>query len=113
MRTVADVMVPTEEVATVSADHEVSRALSHLGEGAHHGAVLVDHGRIVGILSGSDVSRAIELEQARGLAETPTRSPGVLVWVVVTAIIVLAGASVPPSLHGHRPRPGHRRRRRK
>jgi PDZ domain-containing protein len=65
-----------------------------LRAGLGRAVVLDDDGQIAGILSISDVVKALELEQARGPAPEPeARSAGLAVWVVVTAVIALAAAT--------------------
>jgi PDZ domain-containing protein len=52
---------------------------------------VVDDGRLIGVVSGRDVARAVEVAQARGLPEPPrTRRRGLLVWAAVTLIMFLA-----------------------
>ncbi len=93
-RTVGDVMASPEAVTVVAPDEDLSEALSRLGDAAGRAVVVVDDDRIVGMLSRSDVGHAIEVENAKGEPEGPVRKPGVLVWVVVGVIIVVAGASL-------------------
>jgi PDZ domain-containing secreted protein/CBS domain-containing protein len=91
---VRDVMLPAESVPVVDRDTEMMDALTALRAGLGRAVVLDDDGQIAGILSISDVVKALELEQARGPAPEPeARSAGLAVWVVVTAVIALAAAT--------------------
>ncbi len=92
-RTVGDLMAPPQALTAVAPDDDLLAALSRLGDEAGRAAVVED-GRLVGILSRSDVAHAVELAQARPRPRPPARKPGVLVWVIVGAIIVVAGASL-------------------
>ena len=92
VRRIADVMKRVEEVPTVAADREVIDVLPAL-DGGRSRALVTDGGRLVGVLSGSDVLRAVELGAAEGRPE-PARRAGVLVWLVVGGIILIAGAAL-------------------
>ncbi|MDQ4142537.1 MAG: CBS domain-containing protein [Actinomycetota bacterium] len=90
---VRDVMLPEERVPVLAPDTSLMDALSALRAGPGR-AVVLDQDRIVGILSVSDVAKALELEQARGLApERAARAAGPAVWLVVTLIIALAASA--------------------
>ena len=65
-RRVRDVMVPAREVPVVSPDQEVADALPALGDRGTRAMVTGPDGRLVGVLSASDVARALELERLRG-----------------------------------------------
>jgi PDZ domain-containing secreted protein/Zn-dependent protease/CBS domain-containing protein len=91
---VRDVMLPADSVPVVDPDTEMMDALTALRAGLGRAVVLDDSERIAGILSVSDVVKALELEQARGPAPEPeAKSAGVAVWVVVTLVIALAAAA--------------------
>jgi PDZ domain-containing protein len=94
-RRVRDVMVPAREVPTVAPDDEVVDALPAFGG---HGAraMVTQDGRLVGVLSASDVARALEVEQLRRgrQLEPAARGPGLLVWTVVAVILLGAGAAL-------------------
>jgi CBS domain-containing protein len=91
-RRVTDVMTPLDAVPTISADQDVLDALPRFDGGT--GRALVTEGdRLVGVLSGTDVVRAIELGAARRPPQ-PGRRAGVLVWVVVTLVILGTGAAL-------------------
>lgn len=96
---VRDVMMPREQVPTLDPATPMMEALSALRAGANR-AVVIDQGRVAGILSVSDVARSLELEQARGtLTEPGVRKAGVTVWVVVALLMALAaGAFYQPPL---------------
>ena len=91
-RTVRDVMVPLERVPTISPQAEVSEAIEAI-QGGPGRAVVVADDRVVGILSGSDIARAIEIERIRGPREATVaaRRTPIIVWVLITAAIVGAG----------------------
>jgi Zn-dependent protease/CBS domain-containing protein len=65
-RTVRDCMVPASEVPVVSEDDELFDAAVELGESDLNRALVVDGGRFVGLLSATDVARALELRRAGG-----------------------------------------------
>ncbi|MDQ4070402.1 MAG: CBS domain-containing protein, partial [Actinomycetota bacterium] len=88
---VRDVMVPATQVAALAPDDDVFSSLQAL-EPARRG-VVVEDGRLVGVLSASDVARAVEVNLAGPQPEAPRRS-GVLVWVLVTLAILVAGAAL-------------------
>lgn len=92
-------MTPVSGTATVAPDQEVFDTISRLEGGGP--ALVVDDGRLVGVVSASDIARAVDVERARGGAHEPAaRRSGVLVWVVVGLVIVGAGAALyhPPYL---------------
>ena len=65
-RTVADCMVPADQVPVVSEDDELVDAAAELSEGGIHRALVVDGDRFVGLLSATDVARALEIRRADG-----------------------------------------------
>ena len=65
-RTVRDCMVPASEVPVVSEDDELFDAAVELGESDLNRALVVDDGRFVGLLSATDVARALEIRRASG-----------------------------------------------
>ena len=90
---VKDVMLPRDKVTVLEPDTPMMDALSSLLSGPGR-AVVLDQDRIVGILSVSDVAKALEFEQARGVAAeqgVPAAGPGV--WIVVTLAIALAASA--------------------
>lgn len=90
---IRDVMLPGEDVPVLDPDTPMMDALSALRSGPGR-AVVVDQGRVVGILSMADVARSLELEQARAaIAEPGARTAGFAVWVVVALLMALAAAS--------------------
>lgn len=95
MKLIRDVMVPRDEVPIVHSDREVISVLDELQTGPRR-AVVLDGERLEGILSVSDVARAVEVAEARGsAAEAPqTRRAGLAVWVVVTVLIALAAGAL-------------------
>ena len=83
-------MVRGEDLPVVAPDLGLMDALQHMREGPSR-AMVVDGGRLVGVLTGADVAAAIEVGQARVPEREPgVRSPGILVWVVVGLILVIA-----------------------
>jgi PDZ domain-containing secreted protein/Zn-dependent protease len=93
-RRVGDVMVGADEVTAVNPDQELFEALSQVSPRTG-GAVVLEDGRLVGVLSSADIIHALQVEQARQPQdEVPARRPGVLVWVVVGLILVAAGAAL-------------------
>jgi Zn-dependent protease/CBS domain-containing protein len=74
-RTVRDCMVPANEVPVVSEEEDLADAAAELAESELHRALVVDGERFVGILSASDVARALEIRRAGGmLIRTRTRT---------------------------------------
>jgi Zn-dependent protease/predicted transcriptional regulator len=71
-RTVRECMVPADQVPVVSADEDLADAAAELAESDLHRALVVDGDRFVGLLSASDVARALEIRRAGG--RVPTRS---------------------------------------
>ncbi|HET8777741.1 MAG TPA: site-2 protease family protein [Candidatus Limnocylindria bacterium] len=59
-RTVADCMVPLADVPTLSPDEFVADALDELRRSDLHRALVLDDGRLVGLLSPTDVAFAVE-----------------------------------------------------
>jgi PDZ domain-containing secreted protein/Zn-dependent protease len=79
------------DAPTVRADARVLDALPALGAGPGSVVVVDEDGRDVGVLSGADVLRAVELDRLR--PEVPERPPGRLAaWLVAgTAMVLVAG----------------------
>lgn len=91
-RRVAEVMTPLNGTPTVTADAEVLDVLSRFDNGSGR-ALVTDAGRLVGVLSGTDVVRALEVEAVRRPPE-PARRAGLLIWVAVATLILGAGAAL-------------------
>jgi PDZ domain-containing secreted protein/Zn-dependent protease/CBS domain-containing protein len=90
-RTVAEEMWPSDEIQVVHPEQSIDQVFEALTDGPRR-AVVVDDGRVVGILSPADVMRAVELERLRRTTAPPRRrSAGVSVWVVV-GLLMLAAA---------------------
>jgi PDZ domain-containing secreted protein/Zn-dependent protease len=89
---VSDVMVAVDDVPTVEPGTDVTDATAALQQGPGR-AVVVDNGRVVGILSGSDIARALEIERIRGPreAEPAARRTPFVVWVIIVVLVVVAG----------------------
>ena len=65
-RTVRDCMVPADKVPVVSENDELIDAAAELAESDIHRALVVDGERFVGLLSATDVARALEIRRAGG-----------------------------------------------
>jgi Zn-dependent protease len=65
-RTVRECMVPAKEVPVVSANDELIDAAAELAGSDLHRALVVDGERFVGLLSATDVARALEIRRAGG-----------------------------------------------
>lgn len=99
LKRVRDAMYRGDEVTVLSPEVGMVEVMDRLDTEPKRIPVVED-GRLVGILSISDVVRALEIEQARGPGDEPTsRRAGLLVWLVVaTAILVVAGFLYRPPL---------------
>ncbi len=98
-KTIREIMLPAESVPTVREDEDVLDAIVKLQRGPGR-AVVVEDGKVVGIMSGADIARAVEVERIRGPREIEPaagRTPWV-VWVIIAGLIVTAGGFlyVPP-----------------
>ena len=89
-KTVRDVMTPPERMPIVSPEDEVLDVLPQLQQPPGR-AVAVDNGHLVGIVSGSDIARALEIEQVRRpppeVAERPRRRSRAT-WIVPLVFLV-------------------------
>jgi Zn-dependent protease/CBS domain-containing protein len=65
-RTVGDCMVPASQVPVVSEDEALYDAAAELGESDLNRALVVDGDRFVGLLSVTDIARALEIRRAGG-----------------------------------------------
>ena len=65
-RTVRDCMVPRDQVPVVEPDEELIDAAAELSEGNVHRALVLDGDRLVGLLSVTDVARALEMRRRTG-----------------------------------------------
>lgn len=93
-RRVGDVMLTLEEVPAVAPDTDMRSAFEVVQE-APRRALVVDDRRLVGILSMSDVVRAIELERALGLRrEEVARRVNPLVWFAVGLLMAIAAGAL-------------------
>jgi PDZ domain-containing secreted protein/Zn-dependent protease/CBS domain-containing protein len=92
-RTVAQEMSPRDRMTVVRADQNLDEIFDAFTQDSRR-AVVVDDGRVVGILSPADIMGAVELQRARRPQPSVSgrRSAGVLVWVVV-GILMLAAAA--------------------
>lgn len=87
---VRDVMVPSSELRTVRRTDSLSDGLEALQAGGGR-VLVVDDGRVEGVLSAADVARAMEARRLRTQPPGTARGAGILVWVVVVAIMLAAG----------------------
>jgi Zn-dependent protease/CBS domain-containing protein len=71
-RKVRDCMVPADKVPVLSEDDELIDAVAELSECDIHRALVVDGDRFVGLLSATDVARALEVRRAGGRVATRT-----------------------------------------
>ncbi len=72
--TVRDAACPVSEVARATPDEPVADVLPRLNECSESRALVFDDGRLVGIVSPADISRALErLSRHRGPFESPRR----------------------------------------
>lgn len=95
---IRDVMLPVGSFPVVAPADEIGQILPMLQQGPGR-AVVMEHGYVVGLLSMSDVARAIELEQIRDpsaprIAQRSRR--GVVVLFVVLALAFAGLAYSPP-----------------
>jgi CBS domain-containing protein len=65
-------MVPADQVPVVSEYEDLADAAAELAENDLHRALVVDGDQFVGLLSASDVARALEIRRAGG--RVPSRS---------------------------------------
>ncbi len=89
--TVRDVMVVADEVPLLRPDTDLTEAAIALQKGPGRAAVMAD-GRIVGILSPSDIARAVELQRVEepDLVAAPRRRRGRLLWILGIVVVALA-----------------------
>jgi CBS domain-containing protein len=64
-REVADCMIPVEEVPVVGEDTPASEALQAIGTSRARRALVVEEGRLVGLISVTDLVRALETPRPR------------------------------------------------
>ena len=64
-RSVRDCMIPRDEVPVVGPDEELMHAAEELAESDLHRALVLDGERLVGLLSITDVARALEMRRRR------------------------------------------------
>ncbi|MGH7858662.1 MAG: site-2 protease family protein [Candidatus Binatia bacterium] len=82
LQTVRDVMLPADSTPVVAPDTEIVDVMAALQQEPGR-AVVVSDGRVVGIISGSDVARAIELEQIRGTQEPVAERRRPFGWIAL------------------------------
>ena len=97
-RRIEHVMQPLSELTVLSPDDEIVVALDSLRD-EHKRALVIDQGRLAGLLSLSDVARVLEAEPKQSSQPAPTRRGAGLVWAVVAiAMLIAAGAIYRPPL---------------
>jgi Zn-dependent protease/predicted transcriptional regulator len=64
-RTVRDCMVPLEQVPRLPENEELANALVELTDSPTHRGLVLEDGRLAGLVSLSDVARALEIRSAR------------------------------------------------
>ena len=69
-RSVRDCMIPRDEVPVVDPDEELIEAAEELAENDLHRALVLDGDRLVGLLSITDVARALEMRRRRQARKT-------------------------------------------
>lgn len=70
-RRVRDCLVPLEEVPQLAEDEPAVDAFAELSRSDIHRGVVVEHGHLVGLLSGTDLTRALQA-RPRGATNGPT-----------------------------------------
>lgn len=78
---------------TIDPDRPAIEALDALRESGGR-AIVVDHGTPVGLLRAVDVAETVERQQGRSRPGERARGPGLLVWVVVGLVMLVAGAAL-------------------
>ncbi len=91
-RTVGEVMRSVAEIPTTTPDQDVIDVLPKL-EGDLSRAIVTEGERLVGVMSGRDLLRAIEIGSLTEPPE-PARRAGPLVWAVVAVVLLVAGAAL-------------------
>lgn len=71
-RTAADEMIAVDRVVTAAPDEPADELLARLASAPVHRALVVDHGRLVGLVSLTDLARLVEM---RATVATARRSP--------------------------------------
>ncbi|MEV4477732.1 CBS domain-containing protein [Nonomuraea sp. NPDC049504] len=99
-RTVADIMLPVDRVPVVSPEDEVVSILDTLRPNNHR-AVVMEQGRVAGMVSGSDLAHAMEVRLLRGLPEEPRagqRGMALATRLALLALLAVLGAFYRPPL---------------
>jgi Zn-dependent protease/CBS domain-containing protein len=75
-RRVRDTMIPLDEVPLLTEDEQAVDALTELSEPTKNRALVVDDGHLAGLLSITDLARALEVGRrpARGAPQLPSRT---------------------------------------
>ncbi len=92
-RRIEDVMQPLSELTVLSPDDEIVGALDSLQDESKR-ALVIEQGRLVGLLSLSDVARLLEREPSRTSQPAPVRRGGGLVWAVVAVVMLIAAGAI-------------------
>jgi PDZ domain-containing secreted protein/Zn-dependent protease/CBS domain-containing protein len=88
-RLVSEVMTPSDKLNLLRPEQPAIDTLDVLRRQPGR-ALVVEDGRVVGIVASSDVMRVMEVDRLRGIEPRAARGSGVLVWVVVGVLIALA-----------------------
>ncbi|MGP3921129.1 site-2 protease family protein [Nonomuraea sp. 10N515B] len=90
-RTVADIMLPADQMPVVSPDDEIVSTLDTL-RANNHRAVVMEDGRVAGMVSGSDLAHAMQVRLLRGLPEEPRAGRRGMAWATGLALLGLLAA---------------------
>jgi PDZ domain-containing secreted protein/Zn-dependent protease len=88
------IMTPVSEAGVVDARAEMIDAAASLQEPSAH-LTVVEDGRVVGVVTASDLRRLLATLQARrSLREAPARRPGIATLAVVVALMAVAAGAL-------------------
>ncbi|MFB9393139.1 site-2 protease family protein [Streptomyces coeruleoprunus] len=73
---VGEVMVPLAEVTVVGPDDPLADLLPRMESGAEHRVLVVEHGRLVGVVSSSDISRTVTWLMSSAPRRDQGKDPG-------------------------------------
>ena len=92
-RRIEDVMQPLAELTIFSPDDEIVVALDSLGDESKR-ALVMEEGRLAGLMSLSDVARVLEREPPQKAQPAPSRRGGGLLWAVVAVTMLIAAGAI-------------------
>ncbi|MGH2773313.1 MAG: site-2 protease family protein [Actinomycetota bacterium] len=91
---ISEVMIPAAQTPVVTGTTPMMEALAVLRSGPGR-ALVMDDGRVSGIISVSDIAKSLELQQARGFDVKPeVRRAARPVWLIVGLAMFIAVASI-------------------